>query len=103
MRLPAGIVEECVTNPQKDGLFQYLKTFRGLLEIVTISGHGFILNNYGTLVGAYLKNNDSIFRGKAALYHMTMGSTEVPDTPETYNLRKYSEAEFSRAVQISKE
>ena len=103
MRLPAGIVEESVTNPQKDGLFQYLKTFRGLLEIVTISGHGFILNNYGTLVGAYLKNNDAIFRGKAALYHMTMESTEMPDAPEMYNLRKYSETEFSRAVQISKE
>ena len=103
MRLPAGIVEESVTNPQKDGLFQYLKTFRGLLEIVTISGHGFILNNYGTLVGAYLKNNDAIFRGKSALYHMTMESTQMPDAKETFNLRKYSETEFSRAVQISRE
>jgi predicted regulator of Ras-like GTPase activity (Roadblock/LC7/MglB family) len=103
MRLPAGIVEESVINPQKDGLFQYLKTFRGLLEIVTISGHGFILNNYGTLVGAYLKNNDAIFRGKSALYHMTMESTQMPDAKETFNLRKYSETEFSRAVQISKE
>jgi len=103
MRLPAGIVEESVTNPQKDGLFQYLKTFRGLLEIVTITGHGFILNNYGTLVGAYLKDNDAIFRGKTALYHMTMEPTQIADAKETFNLRKYSETEFSRAVQISKE
>jgi predicted regulator of Ras-like GTPase activity (Roadblock/LC7/MglB family) len=103
MRLPAGIVEESVTNPLKDGLFQYLKTFRGLLEIVTITGHGFILNNYGTLVGAYLKNNDAIFRGKAALYHMTMEPAQIADANETFNLRKYSETEFSRAVQISKE
>jgi predicted regulator of Ras-like GTPase activity (Roadblock/LC7/MglB family) len=103
MRLPAGIVEESVTNPQKDGLLQYLTTFRGLLEIKTASGHGFILNDFGKLVGAYFKNNDAIFRGKAALYHITMDSTESTDVPETYNQRKYSETEFSRAVQISHE
>jgi len=72
MRLPAGTVEESVTNPQKDGLLQYLTTFRGLLEIKTGTGHGFILNDFGKLVGAYFKNNNTIFRGKAALYHMTM-------------------------------
>jgi predicted regulator of Ras-like GTPase activity (Roadblock/LC7/MglB family) len=103
MRLPAGIVEESVTNPLKDGLLQYLTTFRGLLEIRTGSGHGFILNDFGKLVGAYFKNNDAIFRGKAALYHMTMESPEISDLPETYNQRKYSETEFSRAVQISHE
>jgi predicted regulator of Ras-like GTPase activity (Roadblock/LC7/MglB family) len=103
MRLPAGIVEESVTNPQKEGLFQYLTTFRGLLEILTESGHGFILNDHGKLFGAYLKKNDTIFRGKAALYHLTMESPETSDTQETFNLRKYSETEFSRAVQISRE
>jgi predicted regulator of Ras-like GTPase activity (Roadblock/LC7/MglB family) len=103
MRLPAGIVEESVKNPQKDGLLQYLMTFRGLLEIKTVSSHGFILNDFGKLVGAYFKNNDAIFRGKAALYHLTMESTEISTTPETFNIRKYSETEFSRAVQISTE
>jgi len=103
MRLPAGIVEECVTNPQKDGLFQYLTTFRGLLEIVTVSGHGFILNDHGKLVGAYLKNHDAIYRGKDALYHLTMESNESSGSRETFNLRRYSDTEFSRAVQISDE
>jgi predicted regulator of Ras-like GTPase activity (Roadblock/LC7/MglB family) len=101
MRLPAGIIEGSVTSPQKDGLLQYMTTFRGLLEIKTDSGHGFILNDFGKLVGAYFKNSDAIFRGKAALYHMTMESTEISDDPGTFKLRKYSEAEFSRAVQIS--
>jgi predicted regulator of Ras-like GTPase activity (Roadblock/LC7/MglB family) len=32
-----------------------------------------------------------------------MESTDNPDAPETFNLRKYSETEFSRAVQISQE
>jgi len=103
MRLHAGIVGESVTNPQIEGLFQYLTTFRGLLEILTGSGHGFILNDHGKLYGAYLKENDAIFRGKAALYHLTMESTEISDTPETFNLRKYSETEFTRAIQISSE
>ena len=103
MRLPAGIVEESVKNPQKDGLLQYLMMFRGLLEIKTVSSHGFILNDFGKLVGAYFKNNDAVFRGKAALYHLTMESTEISTSPETFNIRKYSETEFSRAVQISTE
>jgi predicted regulator of Ras-like GTPase activity (Roadblock/LC7/MglB family) len=103
MRLPAGTVEESVTTPQKDGLLQYLMTFRGLLEIKTGTGHGFILNDFGKLVGAYFKSHDGIFRGKAALYHMTMESSEISDIPETFNKRKYSETEFSRAVQISHE
>lgn len=103
MRLPAGIVEESVKNPQRDGLLQYLMTFRGLLEIKTVSSHGFILNDFGKLVGAYFKNNDAVFRGKAALYHLTMESTEISASPETFNIRKYSETEFSRAVQISTE
>jgi len=103
MRLPAGIVEESVKTPQKDGLLQYLMTFRGLLEIKTASSHGFILNDFGKLVGAYFKNNDAVFRGKAALYHLTMESTEISTSPETFNIRKYSETEFSRAVQISSE
>ena len=102
MRLPAGIVEEAVINPQKEGFLQYLTTFRGLLEIITDSGHGIILNDYGKLVGAYLKNNDAIFRGKSALYHM-IESDELTDTREKFNLRKYSETEFSRAVQISRD
>lgn len=84
-------------------MLQYFTTFRGLFEIITISGHGFILNDYGKLVGAFLKDNDATFRGKSALYHMLMESNDSSDTQEKFNLRKYSESEFSRAMQISKE
>ena len=42
----------------------------------------------GKLFGAYLKKNDAIFRGRAALHQLTMESTELTDSPETFNLRK---------------
>jgi len=100
MRLPAGTVEGIITNPHKEGLRQYLLTFRGLVEAETLSGHGFILNDNGKLVGAYFKDSEGFFRGKSALLHMVMESTGSFDSPQTFNIRKYTEAEFTRAVQL---
>ena len=100
MRLPAGTVEGIITNPPKEGLRQYLLTFRGLVEAETLSGHGFILNDNGKIVGAYFKDTEGFFRGKSALLQMLMESTSSFDSPQTFNIRKYTEAEFSRAVQL---
>jgi predicted regulator of Ras-like GTPase activity (Roadblock/LC7/MglB family) len=100
MRLPAGTVEGIITNPHKEGLRQYLLTFRGLVEAETLSGHGFILNDNGKMVGAYFKNTDGFFRGKSALLHMLIESTGSFDSPQTFNVRKYTEPEFSRAIQL---
>jgi predicted regulator of Ras-like GTPase activity (Roadblock/LC7/MglB family) len=100
MRLPAGTVEGIITNPHKEGLPQYLMTFRGLVEAETLSGHGFILNDNGKIVGAYFKDTEGFFRGKSALLQMLMESTSSFDSPQTFNIRKYTEAEFSRAVQL---
>ena len=75
-------------------------TFRGLVEAETLSGHGFILNDNGKLVGAYFKDSEGFFRGKSALFHMVMESTGTFDSPQTFNIRKYTEAEFNRAVQL---
>jgi len=100
MRLPAGTVEGIITNPHKEGLRQYLMTFRGLVEAETPSGHGFILNDNGKRIGAYFKNTDGFFRGKSALLHILTESTGSFDSPQTFNVRKYTDAEFSRAVQL---
>ena len=100
MRLPAGTIEGIITNPHKEGLHQYLITFRGLVEAETLSGHGFILNDNGKMVGAYFKDTEGFFRGKPALLQMLMESTGSFDSPQTFNIRKYTEAEFSRAVQL---
>jgi predicted regulator of Ras-like GTPase activity (Roadblock/LC7/MglB family) len=103
MRLPAGTVEGIITNPEKEGLLQYLTTVRGLIETETPTGHGFILIEKGKLVAAYFKNAEELFRGEPALVPMKMESTGGFGSPQTFNVRKYSEEEFSRAVQISHE
>mgnify|MGYP001176844009 CR=1 FL=1 len=103
MRLPAGTVEGIITNPEKEGLFQYLTTFRGLIETETPSGHGFIIIDKGKLVAAYFKNTQGIFRGEPALAPLQMDSASGFISPQTFNVRKYTEEEFSRAVQISHE
>jgi predicted regulator of Ras-like GTPase activity (Roadblock/LC7/MglB family) len=102
MILPAGTVTETITNPQKEELLRCLVSFWGLIEIETEFGHGFILNENGKLAGAYFKkNNSGIFRGKTALLHLAIESTGSSDSPKTFKMRKYTEEEFSRAVQIS--
>ncbi len=100
MRLPAGTVEGIITNPHKEGLLQYLVTFRGLMETETPSGHGFILVDNGKLVAAYFRNARESFRVESALALMQMDSDGDFSSPQTFNVRKYSDEEFSRAVQI---
>jgi len=70
MKLPAGTDGGTITNPQEEGLTQYLQDFRGAIEIDTPSGHGFIITENGNLIAAYFRNRDGAFRGKAALSHM---------------------------------
>lgn len=103
MRLPAGTVEGIITNPEKEGLFQYLMTFRGLIETEAPSGHGFILIDNGKLLAAYFKNTQQSYRGESSLAPMQMESTGGFSSPQTFNVRTYTEEEFSRAVQISRE
>lgn len=103
MRLPAGIVEGIITNPEKEGLLKYLLTFRGLIETETPSGHGFILIDNGDLVSAYFKNTQGSYRGEAALPPMQMDSTGGFVSPQTFNVRKYTDQEFFHAAQISRE
>ena len=103
MRLPAGTVEGTFTAPKKEGLLQYLTSFRGLIEIESPSGHGFVLTDNGNITGAYFNNDDGFFRGDSAFLHIPMDSIGSCDSPEIFNVRKYTEEEFSRAVQISRE
>lgn len=104
MILPAGTVSGILTNPQKEELTRVLASLRGLIEIETEQGHGFILNDNGNLAGAYFKkNNNGFFGGKTALLHLAIESTGNAESPKTFKLRKYTEEEFSRSVQISRE
>jgi predicted regulator of Ras-like GTPase activity (Roadblock/LC7/MglB family) len=101
MRLPAGTDGGTITNPQEEGLIQYLMAFRGAIEIETGAGRGFILTENGKLIAAYFKSGETVSRGKGAL------SSLMTDSPEsgsqTFNLRKYSDDEFTQALKIAQE
>ena len=101
MKLPAGTDGGTIKNPQEEGLIETLMDFRGAIEIDTASGHGFIITENGKLVAAYFRNGEGAFRGKAALSHMITGSTENADAPQSFTLRKYSDAEFAQSLEVS--
>jgi predicted regulator of Ras-like GTPase activity (Roadblock/LC7/MglB family) len=102
MILPQGTDGGTITNPQEEGLVQYLMAFRGAIQIETGAGHGFILTENGKLIAAYFKSGEIISRGKEALSYMTLDSPENR-SEQTFNLRKYNDAEFTRALTIADE
>jgi predicted regulator of Ras-like GTPase activity (Roadblock/LC7/MglB family) len=102
MRLPAGTDGGTITNPQEEGLIQYLMAFRGAIEIETGTGHGFILTENGKLIAAYFKSGDTVSRGKEALSSL-MTDSPASESQQTFNLRKYSDDEFTHALKIAQE
>ncbi|MHB8164738.1 MAG: roadblock/LC7 domain-containing protein [Methanoregula sp.] len=100
MKLPAGTDGGTITNPQEEGLIPYLMAFRGAIEIETGSGNGFILTENGKLKAAYFKSGENTSRGKEALSYLMADSPET-GLKQTFNLRKYSDDEFNRALTIA--
>jgi len=101
MKFPAGTDGGIISNPQDEGFIRDLMVFTGAIEIETGSGHGFILTENGILISAYFRSDDGVYKGKAALSHMTMDSGGSDN--QTFSLRRYDAAEFSLAVRISRE
>jgi predicted regulator of Ras-like GTPase activity (Roadblock/LC7/MglB family) len=102
MRLPAGTDGGTITNPQEEGLIPYLMAFCGAIEIETGAGHGFILTENGKLIAAYFKSGEDVSRGKEALSYLMKDSPEN-GSQQTFNLRKYSDEEFTQALTIAQE
>jgi predicted regulator of Ras-like GTPase activity (Roadblock/LC7/MglB family) len=103
MKLPAGTDGGTISNPQEEGLIQYLMDFRGAIEITTPSGHGFIITDKGKLIAAYFRSREGASRGKPALSHMISESTPASDAPQSFHLRKYSETELIQALDVARE
>lgn len=101
MRFPAGTKGGTISNPQDEGVIQELLSFVGAIEIETGSGHGFILADRGTLVSAYFRSEQGVFRGKDALSHMALDSDGMEE--QSFRLRIYDPGEFCQAVRISEE
>ncbi len=104
MKFPAGTDGGTITNPQEEGLIQYLMAFRGAIEIEieieTGTGNGFILTENGKLIAAYFKTGETVSRGREALSYLMMDSPES-GSQQTFNLRKYSDDEFTLALKIA--
>ncbi len=58
MELPAGTQVGVITDPQEEGAIQQLIAFRGVIEIDTQLGHGFILTDHSVLIAAYFRDSD---------------------------------------------
>ncbi len=100
MNLPAGTDGGTITDPQSEGLIEYLMAFCGAIEIETGAGCGFIFTENGKLRAAYFKSGEAITRGKEALSYMTMDPREN-GSEQKFNLRRYNEAEFADALKIA--
>ncbi|MDO9326913.1 MAG: roadblock/LC7 domain-containing protein [Methanoregula sp.] len=83
-------------------MIEYLMAFCGAIEIETGAGHGFILTNNGKLIAASFKCGEITTRGKEALPYLTMDSAQT-GSDQTFNLRRYSEDEFTEALKIAED
>ena len=101
MKFPAGTDGGTISSPQDEGAIRQLMSFVGVIEIRTGSGHGFILTERGTLLAAYFRSDQGVFRGKDALIPMELDSEDTEE--QVFRLRRYGPAEFAQAVTIAKE
>ena len=100
MKLPAGTDGGVIANPQEEGANQQLMALRGVVEIDTQLGQGFLLTNHGALIAAYFKDMSGSFKGKSALDHMGSVQSDEAGYRQTFRLRLYTEDEFQRAVEV---
>ncbi len=102
MKLPAGTDGGTITNPQDEGLIEYLMAFRGAIEVETPKGQGFIIADNGKLVAAYFNREGVVTLGKEALSYLMTNSNE-DGLQQTFSLRKYSDDEFNQALTIAQD
>lgn len=100
MKLPAGTDGGIITNPQEEKASRQLMEFKGVVEIDTLVGQGFLLTNHGTLVAAYFKDVSGSFKGKPALDQMSTVQSDEAGYRQTFRLRVYGEDEFQKAVEL---
>lgn len=107
MTLPPGKYSGIVKDPFQGEAFLKLGTFRGLLEIRSPDEKGFILTEYGNVVGAYMHDSTGSYKGDEALNHFKnkgSGTSEGKSNQESeYILRSYSEQEFHEAREFCTE
>ncbi|MDD1702180.1 MAG: roadblock/LC7 domain-containing protein [Methanoregula sp.] len=101
MILPEGTDNGAFIDPHKEGMIQYLMAFRGLLEIATGNGTGFLLTDKGNLVAAHFKNNLHEYKGRSAIHSlMTASSCDAGARDRNFRMRLYDDRDFKEAGEI---
>ena len=102
MKLPAGTDGGTITNPQDEKFFDDLADFRGAVEVRVSSGIGFILVDEGRLQAAMFRTATDSYQGQSALSRITKDFDES-GAVQKLHLRRYSDAEFARALAICRD
>ncbi|MGB7993689.1 roadblock/LC7 domain-containing protein [Methanoregula sp.] len=102
MKLPAGRQEGVVIDPKKEDVIQYLKVFRGAIEITTIRGKGFILIRDGELIAAFFEDKESVYRADAAVRYIMDNPANDGDShhQQHFVMRSYNEEEYAESLKI---
>ena len=100
MKLPPGTHGGVVINPQEKGMLQYLKAFKGAIEIENGQGTGFILTFNGELVAAYFEDKNGVYKGASAIRNII--TTPLGDTGQQQNfiMRAYDEEDYAEALDM---
>jgi len=101
MKMPAGTQGGVAFDPGTEDMIEHLREFRGVIDIETAQGSGFLLMRNGELVAAQFEDNGAIFRGDDAVRYI-MASPERENGPlsQKFTLRTYSEQDYSDALTL---
>jgi len=99
MKMPAGTQGGIALDPRKGDTLENLRGFKGLIEVETDRGKGFILMRNGELVAACFEDKEQMYRGDAALrYIMATPAGGSDPNQQQFALRPYSDKDFAEAL-----
>ena len=101
MKLPTGTEGGVIINPQKEGMFQYLMAFKGVIMIDSGRGKGFILTRNGDLVAASFNDKYGVYRGASAVQNLMAAPGSDTGLPQqNFIMRVYGDEDFSTALEM---
>ncbi|MGB8308259.1 MAG: roadblock/LC7 domain-containing protein [Methanoregula sp.] len=100
MKLPAGRQGGVVIDPKKEDVIQHLKAFRGVININTSRGKGFILIRNGELIAAFFDDKEGVYRADAAVRYIMDYPGDDADNQhqQHFVMRSYSEEEYAESL-----
>ncbi|HVP97215.1 roadblock/LC7 domain-containing protein [Methanoregula sp.] len=99
--MPAGTQGGVAFDPKKGDMIQHLREFRGIIEIETVQGKGFLLMRNGELVAAQFEGNEGTYRGNDAVrYIMAVPERDRGPLSQKFTMRAYSDQDYTDALNV---